>query len=159
MERELVSSALPQEQTDDEGQGGQGRRCTQAFWDALPYYLTIGMSSDEYWEGDCQLVRAYRKADELKRQRQNEMLWLQGMYVYEAILDAAPTMNAFKPQKPRPYSSEPYPITKQQSEDRVERRDKAAYEQGKAKIMAWMQHVNAQKKAREEVSSNGRVSN
>ena len=122
------------------------------FWDALPYYLSIGMTTDEYWYGDCLLVRAFRKADELNRRRQNEMLWLQGAYVYEALLDVSPVLNAFsKKPKARPYATEPYAITSNQRIESEARKQRAAFEQGKARLMAWMATTNQRIKQREEV--------
>lgn len=122
------------------------------FWDALPYYLSIGMTTDEYWNGDCLLVKAYRKADKLKRRRQNEALWLQGAYVYEAILDASPVLHAFsKRAKARPYPSEPYSITSEQRAEKKEREQQAAFERSKAHLMAWMATTNQSIKQREEV--------
>ena len=35
---------------------------TEVFEECFPYYLAIGMSSAEYWEGDPSLARYYRKA-------------------------------------------------------------------------------------------------
>ena len=55
----------------------------------------MGMSPDDYWHGDPALLKAYRKMDEIRRERENEMLWLQGMYIYEAIGDLAPILHAF----------------------------------------------------------------
>lgn len=78
----------------------------------LPYYLMLGMSIDDYWNGDPQLAKYYRKSDKLKQQRMNEQLWLQGLYIYEAISDLAPILQAFakKGTKARPYPEKPYPM-------------------------------------------------
>ena len=80
------------------------------------------MPSDEYWNGDCEAVRYYRKADEMRRREKNMELWLQGMYIYEALLDVSPVFRAFtKNPKPQNYSSEPYPLTEAEKKAREER--------------------------------------
>ena len=40
----------------------------------------------------------------------DEHLWLQGMYIYEALCDVSPILHAFssKGTKPLPYSNKPY---------------------------------------------------
>lgn len=79
----------------------------------FPYYLAIGMTYDQFWNQDVELVKAYRDADKIKRDLQNQDLWLQGAYIYEAILDAAPVLRfSFnkKPPKPIPYRDQPIDI-------------------------------------------------
>jgi hypothetical protein len=49
---------------------------TTAFYDQFPYYLAIGMTPEQYWDGDPMLAKYYRKADEINRKRQNTDLWL-----------------------------------------------------------------------------------
>ena len=105
--------------------------------------MSIGMSYDEFWNQDVALVRAYRKADELKRRRQNEALWLQGMYIYEALCDAAPIFHAFakKGTKPLPYSKEPYAITETEIRERNEREARLKEERMKAEFAAFAEQI------------------
>ena len=65
--------------------------------------MSIGMSYDEFWNQDVSLVKAYRKADELRRRRQNVVLWLQGVYVREALLSTVGNMLAGKGATPIEY--------------------------------------------------------
>ena len=89
------------------------------------------------------MVRAYRKADEYERRRQNESLWLQGMYFYEALCDAAPILHAFakKGTKPNPYTKEPYPITESEIREHEEREAKAREEKFKAEFAAFAERM------------------
>ncbi len=98
------------------------------------------MSYDDFWFGDVSMVRAYRKADELNRRRQNEVLWLQGAYIYEALCDAAPIFHAFakKGTKPHPYAKEPYAITESEIREREEREARAREERIKAEFAAFV---------------------
>lgn len=105
--------------------------------------MSIGMSYDEFWTGDVALVRAYRKADELKRRRLNETLWLQGMYIYEALCDVSPIFHAFakKGTKPSPYPKEPYPITEEQIREREELEARKKEERLKAEFAAFAEQM------------------
>ena len=75
---------------------------TQKFYDVFPYYLAIGMTPEQYWEGDCELVRYYRKAAQIRQDLKNQDAWLQGMYVYQAIGNLAPILRAFAKISPLP---------------------------------------------------------
>ena len=101
------------------------------FEDQCPIYMSMGMTYDEFWFGEPERAKAYRKAHELKKKQLNEQLWLQGMYFYEAICDVAPILVSYpsKNAKVHPFSSEPYALTKKEQEERErkesERKQKA----------------------------------
>lgn len=106
------------------------RTLSEIFDEYFPYYLAIGMPAEEYWHGDVTLAKAYRKADTLRRQRTNYEAWLQGAYIYEAICNASPLINAFsKEHKPYPYPERPYAITQEEVEERQKEKIKLAAEQ------------------------------
>ena len=123
-------------------------RYTDIFKECLPYYLHIGMSYDDYWNGPADLCRYYRKAHELKRKEDNEKLWLQGLYIYEAILDASPILRSFakKGTKPIPFSKEPYPLSAAEIKEREERKAKAQMEELKRITLEWSMRVNQKRK-------------
>lgn len=121
--------------TSSESAAGSGQSApfsnsyTTAFYDQFPYYLSIGMTPEQYWDGDSMLAKYYRKADELRKKRRNEELWLQGMYVYEALCDVAPVLHAFAKRgtKPVPYPDHPYALTVNDREEEkklIERRER-----------------------------------
>ena len=97
------------------------------------------MTYDEFWNGDVNMARTYRKAQELRDKRKNQELWLQGMYVYEVVCDVAPVLHAFakKGTKPEPYAKEPYPITEAEIREREERKAREAQERIKAEFAAF----------------------
>lgn len=105
---------------------------TDKFKEIFPYYLAIGMTYDQFWNDDPELVKFYRKADEINRERRNQEMWFQGMYIYDAICCASPILQAFakKGTKARPYPDSPYPITKRtqvkEKKERLSKGDKAA---------------------------------
>lgn len=88
------------------------------------------MTAEQFWDGDPALTKYYRRADEIRDERRNRDLWLQGMYIYEALCDTAPVLHAFakKGAKPRPYSDRPYPLTEKQRrrEEQERERERAA---------------------------------
>ena len=77
------------------------------------------MTPEQYWDGDPSLAKYYRQADEIKQKRKNQELWLQGMYIYEALCDVAPIFHAFAKRgtKPAPYPDHPYSLTNKERED------------------------------------------
>lgn len=77
-----------------------------------PYYISIGMTWEQYWYGDPWMARDYRKAEELRQQRANTDAWLQGAYVYDALARISPILHPFakKGVKPLPYLDKPYPL-------------------------------------------------
>lgn len=117
----------------------------EVFTTHFPYYLSIGMTEEQYWDGDNLLPRAFRKAEELRRDRQNSYLWLQGKYVYDAIYAMAPALQAMGGGKPESYVNEPYPLTEAAVRERDEREQQRKMEERKAQMLAWMQRVNAAK--------------
>lgn len=93
------------------------------FEKVLPYYISIGMTPEQFWDGDVDLVKAYRKAYEYKKQEFNVQAYLNGMYVYDALLRVSPILHAFakKGTKPIPYRDKPIEIyTNHEQQKKVE---------------------------------------
>lgn len=114
---------------------------TEIFEGIFPYYLAIGMTYDQFWVDDPALVRAYRKADSIRKRRMNEELWLNGIYTAEAL--ASTVGNMFSKGNKYKYPSEPKPITKDEIEERRERERRAKMEKIKAAFTAKALAVNA----------------
>ena len=120
------------------------QRYGDIFTELCPYYMSIGMSYDDFWNGDVYMVKAYRKADELRERRRNQELWLQGMYVYEALCDASPLFRFSMKKgaiKPEPYPKEPYPITAAEAREREEREARVREERLKAGFAAFVERM------------------
>ncbi len=99
--------------------------------------MSLGMTYDEFWNQNVDMVRAYRKADELKRRRENEILWLQGVYVRDALVCTVGNMFAGKSGKQYEYPKEPYAITEADIREREEREARLAQERIKAEFAAF----------------------
>ena len=120
---------------------------TEVFNEVFPCYLAIGMTYDQFWNQDVELVKAYREADKIKRDLRNQDMWIQGAYIYEAILDAAPVLRfsfSDKPQEPIPYRSEPFPLfeSKGEKKKREERNKEKQMEKIANSMNAWMRSAN-----------------
>ena len=107
--------------------------------------MSIGMTYDEFWNQDVAMVRAFRKADELKRRRQNEALWMQGWYIRDALLSTVGNMFAGKNSTPIEYPAEPYPVTAEQVAEKKALEHKRMEERMKADFMAMSARMIKQK--------------
>jgi hypothetical protein len=99
--------------------------------------MSLGMSYDEFWNQNVDMVRAYRKADEMKRRRENEILWLQGLYVRDALICTVGNMFAGKSGKQYEYPKEPYAITETDIHEREERDNRIKQERIRAEFAAF----------------------
>lgn len=113
---------------------------TDIFDEVFPAYLAMGMSYDLFWHGEPELVRAYRKADVINRHRQNELLWLGGVYTAHAL--SATVGNMFTKGEKAKYPSEPIPITEEELRQRKEAEQKAKMEAIKARFTAKALRIN-----------------
>lgn len=82
--------------------------CAEIFEKCCGFYLSIGMSYADYWDGDCEMVKFYRNKNKCSFERKNQELWLLGGYIYSAILNVSPVLNPFsKKHEPFPYMEKP----------------------------------------------------
>lgn len=98
--------------------------------------MSIGMSYDDFWNGDVCMVRAFRKAYELKRRQQNEALWMQGRYVLDALMATVVNMFSDKSAEKNEYPSEPYPVTAEQVAEKEAAERRKMEERMKADFLA-----------------------
>lgn len=106
--------------------------------------MSIGMTYDEFWNEDVSRVEVYRKVSELRDRRKNQELWLQGMYIYEALCDASPLFRFSMKSgrvKPEPYVKEPYPVTAAEAREREERAARAKEERLKAEFALFAEQM------------------
>lgn len=109
---------------------------------AFPYYLSIGMTYEQYWNQDVELVKYYREAEEIRQNRKNHESWLQGAYFYEALLDASPVLKtnfSKKPVKPAPYRDQPYQLTSEKPSGKQKAQKEQQEEKSDSKAKAVME--------------------
>lgn len=113
---------------------------TEYFEEIFPAYLAIGMTWSQYWEDEPKLAIAYRNAEMIRKRRKNEELWLEGIYVAEAL--KATVGNMFSRGAKNQYPEEPFPITADEQKERREREEKARMERMKAAFIAKSLRMN-----------------
>ena len=113
------------------------------------------MTYEQYWDGDVFAHKAYREAEKLRWQQRNKELWLQGAYIYDALISVTPYLKAFSKGKPKPYLKEPFDLFKEQREEREEREARERYERIKNNVAAF---AKAQKERRAKESKEQEVS-
>ena len=146
MDSQLVSSSLS---VNERGEYTKTRSSfltyTEQFYEVFPYYLSIGMTYEQFWNDDPMLAKYYRQAEEMRNDKRNQEMWLQGMYIYEALCDVAPIFNPMtkKGTKVQPYSERPYAITERQRLREKEEKEKANALKAKRFMEALMASNNA----------------
>ena len=109
------------------------RKSSEIFDECFPFYLSIGMTPAEYWDGDADLPRYFRKAFEMRKKRENEQAWLHGLYVYDATISALTHLSP-KKENHKDYAIKPYSFTDEESIE-----DKKAKElEAQAQAEVWM---------------------
>jgi hypothetical protein len=112
------------------------------------------MSYEQFWDGDVTAHKCFREAKKLRLIEQNQLAWLQGMYVYEAVADLAPLLKAFAKGEPKPYPKEPYDLFESERKAREEREERERYERIKAKVAAFAAKQKQLNSKKSEVDSN-----
>lgn len=54
----------------------------------VPQAILIGISWDEFWNMTPRILRAYAKAEDLRRKRADQEAWLNGSYTHHAVMAA-----------------------------------------------------------------------
>lgn len=102
---------------------------SRIFLELEPLYLSFGMSRDEYWNGDPKIASAYRKADDIRRHRENAAAWRQGQYFLSALNTALSALFAKNSSQIPPYVEEPLPLTEKEAEEQEQRRQQKLQEE------------------------------
>ena len=113
---------------------------TELFEEIFPSYLAMGMTWTQFWVEEPELAIAYRKAEAIRKRRKNEELWLEGIYLAEAL--TATVGNLFTKGNKNQYPSEPFPLTADEQQERREREEKARMERMKAAFIAKSLQMN-----------------
>ena len=94
------------------------------------------MTEEQYWDKDCMLAKYYREADELRKERMNQELWLQGMYYYDAMSRLSPILKAFAKAGTK------------SAKESEEKKEKAMADKGLRYMQDYMLQANKQLKER-----------
>lgn len=73
--------------------------------DLFPFALSLGMTYDLYWYGECETLDAYIKKEEYDLRRKNKEFHLWGQYMVVAIQEAMKTN-----KNDKIYPNSPFPL-------------------------------------------------
>ena len=153
MESELVTSS-------DSNNGGENEspplRYADVFKQACPFYLSIGMTWEQYWDGDNTMVKYYREAEKIRVENRNTEMWIQGAYIYKVLEAFAPILPAFPKKGARvgEYLPRPISLTEEDAKKKEEQESKINYEKNMTAMNAWMKRVNTKRKQGGETNGN-----
>jgi len=123
------------------------------FYDALPYYLSIGMHPSEYWEGNIYMAEAYRKAHRLQLIEQNQDNYLKGLYTFHAVGIALSNVHLDgKKHKTNNYLANPFDLYSTEEEKRAKAEKKAQEET--QRIIAYLDSLKGSWDRREQKNGN-----
>lgn len=116
---------------------------SEIFSQVAPYYLSIGMSPSDFWDGDPEYAVHYREADKLRKSRASYDAWLQGYYIYETLINVAPLYRfGIKNPKVRPYFEKPIPVTAEGIEMEETEKEQRIMNKGLQKMFSLTVKVN-----------------
>lgn len=105
------------------------------------------MPFTQFWDEDPWLVVAYRKANDLRRQRTSEELWLQGLYNYNAVATAIGNAFRQKGQQSQHYLEEPIRLIPYSEQEQKIREEKE-----REKVIAYFNRLEKQWKETKALS-------
>lgn len=140
--------------TDGDEQPKDRLDISELYHKLFPEYLAMGMTYRQFWDEDCRLVEAYRKAYRIRQEEQNRLAWLNGLYIYKALKSTPIIVHGFAKNgtKVEPYPDKPIDFTPAKPMTAQEKADKEAQERAeriKRNMMAFMKAQEADKKERE----------
>lgn len=81
--------------TDEESQQTESQTYDNIFDELFPHYLMMGMTPEQYWDGESSLKPAFRKAYQMRMEQEQKMAdrnnWFMGQYIM-CVLQAVPLL-------------------------------------------------------------------
>lgn len=112
---------------------------TKEFEKICPFYMSIGMTYQEFWFDDLDLPKYYLKAYKIKEKREIEEMewtvWEQGLYIYEALCDVSPILRPFSKAKPLPYPEKPFFLGEEDKKQEQKKKELKKKEKEKVDLM------------------------
>lgn len=135
-------------------------RYTEIFEKVVPFYLSIGMTWDQFWNQDSTMVKYFREAEKIRVNNRNTEMWIQGAYIYKVMEAFAPILPAFPKKNARvgDYLSEPLSLSEEEEKSKEERKARRDADKGIKMMNDWMQRVNNKRKGAGGDSKDGRNS-
>ena len=103
------------------------------------------MTYEQFWDGDVDIAKMYRKAHEIKLKEDNNQAWLQGAYVYQAISALAPVLKAFAKGSAKPYLERPFGVEEAEVKTKEQKSDEKALSWMEAWAISFNEHFDKKK--------------
>ena len=87
------------------------------FSRALPEFMAMGMTPEQFYEGHSWLAVSYKAADAIARRRSNFDSYLMSAYMYDTLLRLAPMFNPFDKRKVEAMMKEPFDLFGERTKD------------------------------------------
>ena len=111
---------------------------SKLFHDVEAYYISIGMTYDQFWRDDVWLAKVYRDAEELRARRANVEAWRNGFYTASALSSTVGNMFRKKGSSPIKYMDRPIPLTQKEQDEYEYQRAMEAQERIKKAMFSMM---------------------
>lgn len=117
--------------------------------------MSLGMTYSDYWNGEAEMARYYRRAEEERMKTLNWEQWRLGMYMTHAVSTAL--ANAFRKERSAPvkYAAEPFPLFPDEGKEKTVSAEKEKIQRMIAKMEA-KTTIHKQLFSEGEVTENGR---
>lgn len=92
--------------------------------DALPFYISLGVSKAEFMDSEPRELECYDTAYKLSENRKNSLAYMQGQYFMEALKATVCNMFRKNGQAPYEYPPEPFRIFPLTAEEKEEKKQK-----------------------------------
>ena len=142
------------EEKGKEGSSVESVSLTQIFEEQCPIYMSYGMTYDEFWYDSPYRAKFYREAKKIQTRQKDEELWLQGVYIYDALCRVSPVLHAFSKSgtKPLPYLEQPLSAIYDTDKDEKTKEQEAENERLKAQVQfgMWARAMSKKFKKKEE---------
>ena len=117
--------------TDGDAEQTKSLTYDNIFDELFPHYLMIGMTPEQYWDGESSLKPAYRKAYQLRMENEQRMAdinhWYMGQYIMAAIQATpliVPGVNMKKGATQPDYPDKPFLIQQEAKKNEAVRKKK-----------------------------------
>jgi hypothetical protein len=110
--------------------------------------MHMGMTWDEFWHGEPAIAAAVREKYKRDREARSQEMWLQGLYIYDAMRTAIGNALQKKGARPKEYMKKPIRLTPLTDKERA-----AEQRRKNAEIMAYFERM--QKAFEQKAAKNG----
>lgn len=145
MENRLEDSDFPNLSQSSNSADIEQKNYATIFEEVCPYYMSIGVSYEEFWYGDFAICKYARQAEKLRRKKANQEMWWNAIYMFRTLVDASPAFHDFGDGKKTKISfsiEQPFPMDSKEAEEIEQKRVEREQEEFLARMIAMTQDHN-----------------